>query len=225
MKTLIKGNNVYKTYNMGENTIYALNGVDFEIYEGEFLVILGPSGSGKSTFLNILGGMDTPTSGEIFYRDNALHGVSRRKLTKYRKEAVGFVFQFYNLMPSLTAIENVRLAKDISTSKLDENEILDAVKLLDRKDHFPSQLSGGQQQRVAIARAISKDPDILLCDEPTGALDTKSSDMVLKILRDFATNYKKTIVLITHNPDIAKIADRIMHIIDGKIDRVEKVRV
>ncbi len=223
MDVLIKGENVYKTYHMGDNEIHALDGIDFEIYEGEFLVILGPSGSGKSTFLNILGGMDSVSAGNIYYKGEALHDASRRRLSMYRRDAVGFIFQFYNLMPNLTAIENVRLAKDISNSEFDEEKILDEVKLLDRKDHFPAQLSGGQQQRVAIARALSKNPDILLCDEPTGALDTKSSDMVLSILKDFSKKYKKTIVLITHNPKIAKIADRVMHIIDGKIQKIERM--
>ncbi len=223
MNVLIEGKNVYKTYHMGDNEIHALDGIDFEIYEGEFLVILGPSGSGKSTFLNVLGGMDSVSAGEIYYKGEPLHEASRRKLSLYRRDAVGFIFQFYNLMPNLTAIENVRLAKDISNSEFDEEKILDEVKLLDRKDHFPAQLSGGQQQRVAIARALSKNPDILLCDEPTGALDTKSSDMVLSILRDFSKKYKKTIVLITHNPKIAKIADRVMHIIDGKIQKIERM--
>ncbi len=224
MEVLLSGKDLYKTYIMGENEIHALDGVDFEIYEGEFLVILGPSGSGKSTFLNILGGMDKASAGELYYRELPLHNANRWKLTKYRKEAVGFVFQFYNLMPNLTAIENVRLAKDISTSDIDEAEVLDAVELLERKDHFPSQLSGGQQQRVAIARALCKNPDILLCDEPTGALDSKSSDMVLKILRDFSDRYKKTIVLITHNEEIAKFADRVMYIKDGKIEKIEQVK-
>ncbi len=223
MNVLIKGTNVYKTYIMGENKIHALNGIDFEIYEGEFVVVLGPSGSGKSTFLNILGGMDKATSGELYYKDQPLHNASRKKLTNYRKEAVGFVFQFYNLMPNLTAIENVQLAKEISNSNLDESEILDNVKMLDRKDHFPAQLSGGQQQRIAIARALGKNPDILLCDEPTGALDSKSSDMVLRILRDFANDYKKTIVLITHNASLAQFADRVIYIRDGKIEKIEKV--
>lgn len=224
MNTLIKGKDVYKTYIMGETQIHALNGIDFEIYEGEFVVILGPSGSGKSTFLNIIGGMDTSTSGEIYYKNEALHNAKNKKLTKYRQGAVGFVFQFYNLMPNLTAIENVQLAKEIAGSNLDEFEILDHVGLLDRKDHFPTQLSGGQQQRVAIARAIGKNPDLLLCDEPTGALDSKSSDLVLKILRDFAKKYNKTIVLITHNASIAKIADRVMYIRDGKIEKIEEVK-
>ncbi len=223
MNVLIKGSKVYKTYTMGENEIHALDGIDFEIYEGEFLMVLGPSGSGKSTFLNILGGMDSATAGEIFYKGKPLHNISRKKLGLYRKEAVGFVFQFYNLMPNLTAIENVQLAKEISKSKLDEYQILDDVQLLDRKDHFPAQLSGGQQQRVAIARALSKDPDILLCDEPTGALDTKSSELVLNILKNFAEKYKKTIVLITHNPELTRFADRVIHITDGKIDEIERM--
>ncbi len=224
MEILIKGNNLYKTYVMGETKIDALAGIDFEIYQGEFLVILGPSGSGKSTFLNILGGMDKASAGEIYYKEEALHNATRKKLTKYRKEAVGFVFQFYNLMPNLTAVENVQLAKEISDSKLDELKILDDVGLLDRKDHFPAQLSGGQQQRVAIARALAKNPDILLCDEPTGALDSKSSDLVLKILRDFAHTYKKTIVLITHNASIAELADRVIYVRDGKIEKIRQVQ-
>lgn len=223
MDVLIKGSKIYKTYDMGETKINALSGVDFEIYSNEFLVILGPSGSGKSTFLNILGGMDIATSGELYYKDTALHGASRKQLTKYRKEAVGFVFQFYNLMPNLTAIENVDLAREISDSPLDAKDMLEKVGLLDRANHFPSELSGGQQQRVAIARALSKNPDILLCDEPTGALDSKSSDMVLEILKDFAKSYKKTVVLITHNAQIAKMADRIMYIKDGNIEKIEKV--
>lgn len=223
MDVLIKGSKIYKTYDMGETKINALSGVDFEIYSNEFLVILGPSGSGKSTFLNILGGMDIATSGELYYKGLPLHGASRKKLTKYRKEAVGFVFQFYNLMPNLTAIENVDLAREISDSPLDAKDMLEKVGLLDRANHFPSELSGGQQQRVAIARALSKNPDILLCDEPTGALDSKSSDMVLEILKDFAKSYKKTVVLITHNAQIAQMADRIMYIKDGNIEKIEKV--
>lgn len=223
MEILLKGNQIYKTYEMGEMKINALDGVDFEIYSNEFLVILGPSGSGKSTFLNILGGMDRVTSGELYYKDQPLHLSNSRQLTKYRKEAVGFVFQFYNLMPNLTAVENVDLAREISSSPLSAKEMLDKVGLLDRKDHFPSQLSGGQQQRVAIARALSKNPDLLLCDEPTGALDSKSGDKVLEILRGFAKDYGKTVVLITHNTAIAGMADRVMHIRDGKIEKIERV--
>ena len=167
MDVLIRGRGVYKIYDMGLTKVEALSGVDFEIYSNEFLVILGPSGSGKSTFLNILGGMDTATKGEIYYKDMQLRDANRAKLTKYRKDAVGFVFQFYNLMPNLTALENVDLAREISSSPLDAREMLDKVGLSDRAEHFPSELSGGQQQRVAIARALANDPDVLLCDEAT----------------------------------------------------------
>lgn len=223
MEVLLKGVDLYKTYDMGETKIHALNGINFEIYNNEFLVILGPSGSGKSTLLNILGGMDSVTSGELYYKGEALHGKTQKQLTQYRKEAVGFVFQFYNLMPNLTAIENIDLAREISDSPLSSKEMLDKVGLSDRSDHFPAQLSGGQQQRVAIARALAKNPDILLCDEPTGALDTKSGDMVLEILKDFADNYGKTVVLITHNVSIAAMANRVIHVRDGKIEKIEKV--
>lgn len=223
MEVLLKGVDLYKTYDMGETKIHALNGINFEIYNNEFLVILGPSGSGKSTLLNILGGMDNVTSGELYYKGEALHGKTQKQLTQYRKEAVGFVFQFYNLMPNLTAIENIDLAREIADSPLSSKEMLDKVGLSDRSDHFPAQLSGGQQQRVAIARALAKNPDILLCDEPTGALDTKSGDMVLEILKDFADNYGKTVVLITHNVSIAAMANRVIHVRDGKIEKIEKV--
>lgn len=221
MSILIRGKDVSKVYKMGEVDIYALSKVDFEIYEAELLIILGPSGSGKSTLLNIIGGMDTLTSGELYYRDRPVHNASRKKLTDYRKEAVGFVFQFYNLMPNLTAIENVDLAREISESPLDAKEMLSQVGLLDRKDHFPAQLSGGEQQRVAIARALAKNPQILLCDEPTGALDSASSKDVLRILRRFAKEFNKTVIIITHNSGIAKMADRVMYIKDGKIERIE----
>lgn len=221
MSILIRGKDVSKVYKMGEVDIYALSKVDFEIYESELLIILGPSGSGKSTLLNIIGGMDTLTSGELYYRDRPVHNASRKKLTDYRKEAVGFVFQFYNLMPNLTAIENVDLAREISESPLDAKEMLSQVGLLDRKDHFPAQLSGGEQQRVAIARALAKNPQILLCDEPTGALDSASSKDVLRILRRFAKEFNKTVIIITHNSGIAKMADRVMYIKDGKIERIE----
>lgn len=223
MGVLLKGTNLYKIYDMGETKINALDGMDFEIYDNEFLVILGPSGSGKSTLLNILGGMDIVSSGELYYKGEALHEKTQKQLTKYRREAVGFVFQFYNLMPNLTAIENVDLAREISNSPLDAMQMLERVGLSDRKDHFPAQLSGGQQQRVAIARALAKNPDILLCDEPTGALDTKSGEMVLDILKDFAANYGKTVVLITHNVSIADLADRVIHVRDGRIEKIEKV--
>lgn len=223
MNVLLKGMKLYKTYDMGETKINALDGIDFEIYDNEFLVILGPSGSGKSTLLNILGGMDTVSSGELYYKGESLHEKTQKQLTQYRRDAVGFVFQFYNLMPNLTAIENVDLAREISNSSLDAMQMLERVGLSDRKDHFPAQLSGGQQQRVAIARALAKNPDILLCDEPTGALDTKSGEMVLEILKDFAENYGKTVVLITHNVSIADMADRVIHVRDGRIEKIEKV--
>ena len=221
MSILIRGKDVSKVYKMGEVDIYALSKVDFEIYDGELLIILGPSGSGKSTLLNIIGGMDTLTSGELYYRDRPVHNASRKKLTDYRKEAVGFVFQFYNLMPNLTAIENVDLARELAESPLDAKDMLSQVGLLDRKDHFPAQLSGGEQQRVAIARALAKNPQILLCDEPTGALDSASSKDVLRILRRFAKEFNKTVIIITHNSGIAKMADRVMYIKDGKIERIE----
>jgi len=222
MGVLVKGENVSKVYKMGEVDIYALSSVSFEIYDSELLVILGPSGSGKSTLLNIVGGMDTLTSGELYYREKALHKGGRRLLTEYRRDAVGFVFQFYNLMPNLTAIENVDLAREISQSPLNAEQMLDSVGLLARKDHFPAQLSGGEQQRVAIARALAKNPEILLCDEPTGALDSASSREVLKILRKFSTEFKKTVIIITHEASIANMADRVMYIRDGKIEKIVK---
>lgn len=222
MGVLVKGEDVSKVYKMGEVDIYALSSVSFEIYDSELLVILGPSGSGKSTLLNIVGGMDTLTSGELYYREKALHKGGRRLLTEYRRDAVGFVFQFYNLMPNLTAIENVDLAREISQSPLNAEQMLDSVGLLARKDHFPAQLSGGEQQRVAIARALAKNPEILLCDEPTGALDSASSREVLKILRKFSTEFKKTVIIITHEASIANMADRVMYIRDGKIEKIVK---
>lgn len=222
MGVLVKGENVSKVYKMGEVDIYALSSVSFEIYDSELLVILGPSGSGKSTLLNIVGGMDTLTSGELYYRERALHKGGRKLLTEYRRDAVGFVFQFYNLMPNLTAIENVDLAREISQSPLNAEQMLDSVGLLPRKDHFPAQLSGGEQQRVAIARALAKNPEILLCDEPTGALDSASSREVLKILRKFSTELRKTVIIITHEASIANMADRVMYIRDGKIEKIVK---
>ncbi len=221
MQTLIKGVNVSKVYTMGLVKIHALSEVNFEIYDGEFLVLLGPSGSGKSTLLNIVGGMDSLTLGELYYKDKPIHIGGKKLLTHYRRDAVGFVFQFYNLMPNLTALENVDLAREISSSPLDAKDMLNKVGLLERKDHFPSQLSGGEQQRVAIARALAKNPEILLCDEPTGALDSVSSREVIRILKEFSRSLKKTVIVITHNASIAKTADRVMYIKDGKIEKVE----
>lgn len=222
MNTLIKAKNLKKIYHMGDVSINALDGVDFEIFEKEFIVILGPSGSGKSTLLNIIGAMDAPTEGEIEYLGKPFVIRDKNSLTDFRRDAVGFVFQSYNLMPNLTALENVELAREISHSNISSIEMLKAVGIHDRADHFPSQLSGGQQQRVAIARALAKDPKILLCDEPTGALDSASGKEVLRILYDFCQNYGKTVILITHNAEIAKIADRVIYIRDGKIHKIQK---
>lgn len=222
MGLLLRAKNLRKVYQMGEVTVEALKDASFEIYEGEFVVVLGPSGSGKSTMLNLIGGMDTITSGELYYKDQRLHGASDRELTLYRRNSVGFVFQFYNLMPNLTAYENVKLSVEIAQNPLKVEDVLKEVGLEDRAHHFPSQMSGGQQQRVSLARAIAKNPEILLCDEPTGALDITTGIQVLKLLRKFNEEYKKTVIIITHNGEIAKMADRIFYIKDGRLDRIEK---
>ncbi|MFD2655781.1 ABC transporter ATP-binding protein [Gracilibacillus thailandensis] len=220
-KKLIEFENVTKEYKMGDMTIKALDGVDFSIYEGELVVILGASGAGKSTILNILGGMDTVTSGEVFVNGNAITKYDEKKLTVFRAEDVGFVFQFYNLIPNLTALENVEFASEVCKNHLNANEILGEVGLDERKDNFPSQLSGGEQQRVAIARAVTKNPLLLLCDEPTGALDYKTGKSVLKLLQDLNKEIQKCIVLITHNAAIAPIADRVIKVKSGKIEEVK----
>lgn len=194
-EVLIKGVNLKKTYIMGEVEINALDSVDFEIHKGELLVILGPSGSGKSTMLNIIGGMDSPTGGELYFEDTPVHEMNKRRLTMYRRKNIGFIFQFYNLLPNLTALENVDIAREISESSLKSEDMLAKVGLSERKNHFPSQLSGGEQQRVAIARALAKDPDVFLCDEPTGALDSKSSKDVLRVLHNFCREFSKTVIL------------------------------
>lgn len=220
MTPLIRARALSKTYQMGEVEVKALSNVDFEIFENEFIVILGPSGSGKSTLLNMVGGMDQATSGELYYQDIPLHTADSRKLTFYRRDAVGFVFQFYNLIPNLTAWENVSLSAEISKQPFDVNLTLAQVGLAERVDHFPSQLSGGEQQRVALARAIVKNPALLLCDEPTGALDSQTSIQVLRNLKDFHENYHKTVIIITHNAGVAAIADRVFYIKDGGISRI-----
>ncbi len=206
-----------KIYQMGEVAVVALRGIDLEIYEGEFLVLLGPSGSGKSTLLNILGGLDAPTGGEAWFRDHNLVGASEAALTRYRREHVGFVFQFYNLIPSLTALENVRLVTEIAANPIDAAEALRRVGLGDRLDHFPSQLSGGEQQRVSIARAIAKRPDVLLCDEPTGALDYHTGVIVLEAVARINREFGTTTVVITHNAAIAGMADRVVRLADGMV--------
>ena len=210
-----------KIYRMGEVEVRALSDLELEIREGEFIVLLGPSGSGKSTLLNILGGLDTPTSGEAFWRDHNLVAASEAELTRYRREHVGFVFQFYNLIPSLTVRENVALVTDIAVSPMPAEEALDRVGLSGRLDHFPSQLSGGEQQRVAIARAIAKRPDVLLCDEPTGALDYPTGKVVLEVIARINAELGTTAVVITHNIAIAGMADRVMHLADGRITHVD----
>ena len=207
---------------MGETEIHALRGVDLDIRAGEFIVLLGPSGSGKSTLLNLLGGLDSPTSGSILFRDEDLSGADEAALTRYRREHVGFVFQFYNLIPSLTARENVALVTDISTSPMPAAEALQWVGLGERLDHFPSQLSGGEQQRVAIARAIAKRPDVLLCDEPTGALDYETGKLVLEVIARINAELGTTAMVITHNAAISGMADRVLRLGDGRIVGVEK---
>ena len=221
MQELIRGTGIRKVYQTGEVQVEALRGVDITLYEGELVVILGPSGSGKSTLLNILGGIDAATSGTLFYEGQDLAGANERVLMRYRRHAVGFVFQFYNLMPNLTARENVKLATDIAQKPLDINTVLEDVGMTDRISHFPSQLSGGQQQRIAIARAVAKNPRILLCDEPTGALDVTTGIQVLKVLRHFNRTYQKTVVIITHNASIAGMADRVFTMRDGKIAQIQ----
>jgi putative ABC transport system ATP-binding protein len=206
-----------KTYRMGETEIHALRGVDLEIHAGEFIVLLGPSGSGKSTLLNILGGLDTPSSGAIRFRENDLSNADETALTRYRRGHVGFVFQFYNLIPSLTARENVALVTDIATRPMAADEALRWVGLGERLDHFPSQLSGGEQQRVAIARAVAKRPDVLLCDEPTGALDYETGKLVLEVIARINTELGTTAMVITHNAAIAAIADRVLRLGNGRI--------
>ena len=212
----IKG--LRKEYNMGQVTVHALRGVDFSIYAGEFVVILGPSGSGKSTILNICGGIDTPTAGSVLYRGTDIGAFKPKALTQYRRTAVGFVFQFYNLIANLTASENISLAAELSGSPIPPAQLLEQIGLSGRGGHFPSQLSGGEQQRVAIARAIAKNPDLLLCDEPTGALDFSTGISVLRVLRDFNTAYGKTVAVITHNAGIADMADRVLRVRDGLIE-------
>lgn len=210
-----------KTYLMGEIEVRALQGVDLDLYERELVVILGPSGSGKSTLLNILGGLDAPTSGVAVFREHDLVAADDRALTQYRRAHVGFVFQFYNLIPSLTARENVALVTELSSNPMRPEEALALVGLAERVDHFPAQLSGGEQQRVAIARAIAKRPDVLLCDEPTGALDAETGRLVLQTLVDVNREVGTTTAVITHNAVIARIADRVLRMTSGRITNIQ----
>jgi len=222
-KVLISTRDLSKIYHMGEVSVEALRDATLDIYEGEFVVILGPSGSGKSTLLNIIGGMDTPTHGKVFFRGQELGDLDDNELTRYRRENIGFIFQFYNLLPNLTARENVELVTDMSADPLDVMEVLDKVGLKERADHFPSQLSGGEQQRVAVARAVAKNPEMLLCDEPTGALDNVTGRVVLKVLKEINRSLGKTVIVITHNAAIAEMADRVLYLSSGRIVNIRTI--
>ena len=211
-----------KVYSGGEVEVRALDGVDLDLYEGEMIVLLGASGSGKSTLLNLLGGLDTPTSGELHYRDEDLTDADGATLTRFRRDVVGFIFQFYNLIPSLTARENIALITDLAEDPMPIGEALALMGLEDRADHFPSQMSGGQQQRVAIARAIAKRPEVLLCDEPTGALDVQTGIAVLEAIEQVNRDLGTLVVVITHNASIAEIADRVIHLSDGRITEIQE---
>lgn len=220
MSNFIELKNVVKEYKMGEVTIKAIDNVEFSINEGEFVVVVGPSGAGKTTVLNILGGMDTATSGNVFINGVDIAKYNEKELTKYRRDEIGFVFQFYNLVPNLTAIENVELALQICKEPLDARKVLEEVGLKDRMYNFPAQLSGGEQQRVSIARALAKNPELLLCDEPTGALDYNTGKSILKLLQDTSRKKKMTVIVITHNLAIAPMADRVIKIKNGKVDNI-----
>ncbi len=219
-ETVFRTENISKVYDTGEVKVFALDGVDLELFAGELAVLLGPSGSGKSTLLNILGGLDHVTTGRVWFRDLELTDLNDRGLTRYRRDHVGFVFQFYNLVPSLTARENVQLVTDVAKDPMPAAEALDLVGLSHRLDHFPAEMSGGEQQRVAIARAIAKRPEVLLCDEPTGALDSKTGVQVLEALRHINEAFETTTAVITHNAAIQAMAHRVVMFQDGKISDV-----
>ena len=219
-KPVIRADHLSVRYEGEGVAVDALKDVTFEVEQGEFIVVLGPSGSGKSTLLNIVGGMDKPTGGEIWYMDRELTGYTADQLSDYRKDVVGFVFQFFNLIPSLNAVENVELAASIVNEHMDPKEVLAMVGLGGRERHFPAQLSGGEQQRVSIARAIVKKPDLLLCDEPTGALDSKNSVAIVKLLLEVGRSLKCPVMTITHNAEMARVADRVFHMKDGRLERI-----
>lgn len=221
-ETVFEARGITKVYHMGEVAVHALRGIDLNLFQGEFVVLLGPSGSGKSTLLNILGGLDVPTAGTVRYHDRELTAFDDAELTRYRREWVGFVFQFYNLIPSLTAFENVALVTEIASDPMKPEDALRLVGLGDRMDHFPSQMSGGEQQRVAIARSIAKRPEILLCDEPTGALDVKTGVVVLEAIARANRDLGTTTAVITHNAAIASMADRVITLSNGRIGGVHR---
>ena len=222
-ETIMEVTNLTKDYTMGEVTVNALRGVSFNLYKGEFVVVLGPSGSGKSTLLNIIGGIDRATAGSVLINNQDIAKATERDFTYYRRTEVGFVFQFYNLIPNLTAKENIALAGELSAQPIPTDELLEAIGLSDRANSFPTQLSGGQQQRIAIARALTKNPSILLCDEPTGALDHTTGIQVLRLLKDFNEKYNKTVVIITHNASIGQMGNRVFHVKDGLIDKIDVI--
>ncbi|HIY62798.1 MAG TPA: ABC transporter ATP-binding protein [Candidatus Mediterraneibacter stercoripullorum] len=221
MEDFVKLENITKIYKMGEVEIRAADNINFSIKKGEFVVIVGPSGAGKTTVLNILGGMDTATSGKLVVDGEEITAYNAKKLTGYRREDIGFVFQFYNLVPNLTALENVELALQICKEPLDAKEVLEDVGLGDRLDNFPTQLSGGEQQRVSIARALAKNPKLLLCDEPTGALDYNTGKAILKLLQNMCRERGMTVIVITHNQALAPMADRLIHIKNGQVSQME----
>jgi putative ABC transport system ATP-binding protein len=222
-EVLFKVNKLTKEYKMGEVSVKALDDISFELFKGEFVVVLGPSGSGKSTILNILGGMDSPTRGKVFYKEKDISTYKEEELSAFRRENIGFVFQFYNLMPNLTAKENVEMSTEIAENLLDIEETLKKVGLKERANHFPSQMSGGEQQRVSIARAVAKNPEVLLCDEPTGALDYSTGIKVLKLLKEINQTMNKTVVVITHNQPIAQMADKVIKMRSGKVSEIYEV--
>jgi putative ABC transport system ATP-binding protein len=213
--------NVEREYHVGDTVIKAVDGISFGLSQGTFNVVLGQSGAGKTTMLNLIGGMDSPTAGRIVVNGEEISGMSDHDLTDYRRTQIGFVFQFYNLVPNLTALENIQLAEEICSNPLDAREMLQRVGLEKRMDNFPSQMSGGEQQRVSIARALAKNPQIILCDEPTGALDSETGRKVLRLIRDIARDLHKTVIIVTHNAPIAEMAQTVLHMRDGKIARVE----
>lgn len=221
MSGFIEFQNVTKEYINGDEVLKAVNNLNFTIDKGEFVVILGPSGSGKSTLLNLLGGLDHVSSGNIMVNSHNITGYSDDQLTEYRAHEVGFIFQFYNLIPNLTALENLELISDVIGRKIDGKSMLDRLNLTEHYHNFPSELSGGEQQRVSIARALVKNPNMLLCDEPTGALDSNTGDMVIELLYDICKNNKTTVIIVTHNEDIASLADKVIHLKNGIIESID----
>ena len=220
MSTIIEFKNVVKEYKSGDHILKAMDNVNFTIEEGEFVVILGPSGAGKSTLLNLLGGLDSATSGQMIVNNQNVESFDDNQLTEYRAKNVGFIFQFYNLIPNLTSLENIELMKDVVDVDIDGLEVLDSVGLRDHANHFPAQLSGGEQQRVSIARAVAKKPTMLLCDEPTGALDSKTGVLILNLLQDMSNNQNTTIIIVTHNAILAEAADKVIRIKNGQIESI-----